>query len=70
MKNKVLMFALLGAISLTSCNLFNKKKGNSEPDVYVDDEGNVVDNTQPSPVREGEWRGESVSLKKLSLRLC
>ena len=39
------MFALLGAISLTSCNLFNRKKNNTEPDTYIDDEGNVVDNT-------------------------
>ena len=33
---------MLGSITLTGCSLFGKKKQSSEPEVYVDDDGNVV----------------------------
>ena len=46
MKRKVLLLVMLGSLTLTGCSLFGKKKQSSEPEVYVDDEGNLVDNTK------------------------
>ena len=46
MKKKVLLLLTASALVVTGCNLFKRKSSTTEPEVYVDDEGNIVDNTK------------------------